>query len=290
MSIFDVITNGTLGSVLNSVLQGGSPGSSKSGGFGGLGDMMGGSVGSILDTIGKQAKSAANTIQNSTPGGLGGLAGAGALGAILGGVLQGDLMKSVAMAGAGAVAWNFYKKWAAAQDGDETAKTQAHLSQTGQQTHYQPHAASHEPIPGFGDSAPKSASLPAKALDPTGALVMRAMIYAARADGTIDATEQARIDEILRNLLPGQDVSQAMQELRKETIDPAKVAAAVISPEQGEDVYRLSCSVIDIDNFMELSYLQALAAALGINQNKKQQLEAEAAQAKQQLMRYVQPA
>lgn len=246
MSIFDVLTNGSLGSILNTI------------------GSQGGGIGSILSDLGNKARSAAGNLADSAPGGLGGIAGAGALGALLGNVLHGDVMKSVALAGAGAVAWNFYKKWAAGQAG---AGPEAVMS--GEKP---PMAA------GWGDMAP------AKNLDPTAELVVRAMIYAARADGNIDADEQARIDTVLKNMLPNEDTSGAVQRIRAEAIDPNKIAVAVGSPEQAEDVYRLSCAVIDIDHFMEHSYTQALAQALGLSQSKKEELEREADSARRSLM------
>ncbi|MDE5879149.1 MAG: DUF533 domain-containing protein, partial [Desulfovibrio sp.] len=54
------------------------------------------------------------------------------------------------------------------------------------------------------------------------------------------------------------------------------------------DVYRLSCSVIDIDHFMERGYLDALAQSLGISNSRKGQLEAEASQARAALRNAVQ--
>ena len=66
-------------------------------------------------------------------------------------------------------------------------------------------------------------------------------------------------------------------------IDPAALAAEIQSAEQGEDLYRLSCMIVDIDHFMERSYLDALAAALKISEARKGQLEEEARQAKAQL-------
>lgn len=223
-----------------------------------------GNFGSVLESLTNQAKSAATNIKNNTPGGLPGLAGAGALGALLGSVFQGDLMKNVALAGAGAVAWNFYKKWAAGQQNQQ------------EQQGYQPRQQA-APA-GWGNA--QESNLP---VDPTAELVMRAMIYAARADGNIDAAEQNRIDQILQKMLPGQNVSGLMQQIRTENIDPAKIAVAVRSPEQAQDVFRLSCAVIDIDHFMEKSYLDALAKALRIDDAEKGQLEAEAEQAKRQL-------
>lgn len=256
MSIFDVFTNGSLGSVIDTIAQ-------QARNFTGTPD-----GGSILDTLGQKAKGAATSIRNSTPGGLGGLAGAGALGAVLGSVFSGNLLKGVALAGASAVAYNFYKKWAAGKKGEE----QAPLNQS----------SDYGQMPaGWGDS---SAAVPAKGVDPVAELVLRSMIYAARADGNIDATEQARIDEIMSSMLPGQNLSGVMERIKKEMIDPNKIAVATTSPEQAEDVYRLSCAVIDVDHFMEDSYLQSLARALGLGDSRKKQLEAEAEQAKRQLM------
>lgn len=231
----------------------------------------GGNLGSVLESISNQARSAATNIRNNTPGGLPGLAGAGAIGALLGNVFGGDLMKNVALAGAGAVAWNFYKKWAAGQlQQQQPAARQA----------YQPAGGQAAPA-GWGNVASNS---PAVALDPTAELVLRAMTYAARADGVIDAQEQDRMEKIMHSMLPGQDVAGAMAQIRNENIDPARIASSVRSPEQAEDVYRLSCAVIDVDHFMETSYLDALAKALNISAANKTQIEGEAEQAKKQLV------
>lgn len=279
MSIFDVLTGGGLGSVLDTIAGkgGGSFGSlleslggKTGGGFGSVLDSLsgqGGGIGAVLNEIGSKAKSAAGQLADATPGGLGGLAGAGALGAIFGNVLKGDIMKSVALAGAGAVAWNFYKKWAQGQN--QPAGQQVQSLTAGDR----PATAA-----GWGDT------LPATGIDPTAELVVRSMVYAARADGNIDAEEQARIDAVLHNMMPGQDVSGVVQRIRNEPIDPNKIAVAVGSPEQAEDVYRLSCATIDIDHFMEQSYTQALAQALGLSSEKKDELEKEAENAKQALM------
>ena len=206
------------------------------------------SFGSALEMLTGQARSAARSMENATPGGLGGLLGAGALGAVLGNFASGDLLKNVALAGAGAVAWNFYKKWAA---GQQAAPAQ--------------------------DTAEPAAIT---AADPTAELVMRSMVYAARADGNIDATERERMTKVLQTMLGNQDVSAMLEQIQSETIDPAKIAAQTRTPEQAEDVYRLSCSVIDIDHFMERGYLDTLARSLGISDARKASLEGEASQAR----------
>lgn len=215
------------------------------------------SFGSALEILTGQAKSAARDLGNSTPGGLGGLLGAGALGAVLGNFASGDLLKNVALAGAGAVAWNFYRKWAAGQQAEAQAEERGR---------------------GAGVDA----------ADPTAELVMRAMVYAARADGNIDATERQRMQKVLQTMLGNQDAGVVLERIQSETIDPAKIAAQTRTPEQAEDVYRLSCSVIDIDHFMERGYLDALAQSLGIGAGRKGELEAEAAQARAALRTAIQ--
>ena len=89
-------------------------------------------------------------------------------------------------------------------------------------------------------------------------------------------------------MLGGQDASAMLARLQNETIDPAKIAAQTRTPEQAEDVYRLSCSVIDVDHFMERGYLDALAQSLGIGNARKGELEAEASQARAALRQAVQ--
>lgn len=260
-SILDILTNGPLGGIMNNI------GSSASSMFGGgQGGGLGSSIGSVLNSLGSSAKNVAGEIRNQTPGGMGGLLGAGALGAILGNLMSSDAVKGVALAGAGAVAWNFYKKWAAmkqGQAGEEMPPQQPGHSE------YQ-----------FGNTQEKA--LPAQ-VDPTADLVLRCMIYAARADGNIDAQERERINSLLKTMMPGQQLDGVIAKIEAEPLDPARIAAQVRSPEQADDVYRLSCATIDIDHFMERGYLDGLAQALGISQTDKAKIEEEASQAKKQL-------
>lgn len=216
-----------------------------------------GALTQILDQISTQGRGAMDRIQRTTPAGMGGLLGAGALGAILGN-FSGDIMKNVALAGAGAVAWNFFQKW----------KGQA------QEEKEQPYNA--------GQAQVQRVS--SQTVDPTTKLVIMAMIFAARADGSIDAAERQRIDTILQNMFPQQDTQVLVRQMSDATLDPQKVAMLVSSPEQAEDVLRLSCAVIDIDNYMERSYIDGLAKALRITPQREREIENEASQAKRQLM------
>lgn len=229
--------------------------------------------GSALDMITSQVRGGASAIRQQTPGGLGGLLGAGALGAMLGNVMNSDLVKGVAMAGAGAVAWNFYKKWAASQD-EQARQEEANASQPGW-------GSAEKQLPSSNTFGNDTAALP---VDPTVELILRSMIYTAKADGKIDAVEKQRINEILTNLLPGSNVAEMVGQISQESVDPAKIARLVRSDEQARDVYRLSCAIIDIDEFMERNYLDALAKSLRISANEQQALEKEADRARKQLL------
>lgn len=235
MSIFDI-----LGSVVG----------------GGMGGNLGDSVGSILDTITGQAKSAQNNFNRNitSEGGLGSMLGAGALGALLGNMAGGNLLKNAALLGAGAVALNFYKKWAQGQ------KEGANVGQEN-----------------------ASASVPQ--LDQaTLELITRSMVYAARSDGNIDAEERNTMNNILANMAPGYNMQGLIRQIEKEPIDPSRIAREIRNPEQSDDVYRLSCSVIDIDQFMERNYLDALAKSLRIGDAEKSSIEKEAASLRRQLI------
>lgn len=223
MSLFDIFTNGTLTNVLGNIAS--------------------------------QAKNTISGLDQKTPGGMGGLLGAGALGALLGNVMNSDILKNVALAGAGAVAWNFFQKWK--NQGSAQAAPAS--------------PAQHAPV----SSDDK--------VDPLTELVARAMIYAAKADGQIDVQEQERINEILKNMLPGENIGSLIAKLRDEPLDPQKIAAQVSSPEQAEDVLRLSCAVIDIDHFMERGYIDGLARSLNISSQREKEIEAEASEAKKHL-------
>ncbi|MBQ4076428.1 MAG: DUF533 domain-containing protein [Mailhella sp.] len=223
-------------------------------------------LGSALQTLTREAGKAVSTVNSKAPGGVGGLLGAGVLGALLGKTVSKDVMKNAALVGIGAVAWNFYQKWS-------QGRTQQ--------------APAGEPSSGWG-AEPQAGQWQSQTpmvmqLDPTAMLVMRAMIFAARADGNVDALERQRIDTILQNMLQGQDVSAHIAALETEMLDPRRIAADVQAAEQGEDIYRLSCVVIDIDHFMERSYLDALGSALGIDPSRRAELEADASQGRRQL-------
>ncbi len=192
----------------------------------------------------------AKTLGNAVPQGTGGLVGAGALGALLGAFMP-RTGTAAGMLGLGAIAWSFYRKWAAEN-------------------------GINQPTPQQGQQFLMDAGNPATTL------LLRAMVYAARSDGKIDPAEEKRIGQIFSNLCPGADAS-LLSRFMDEPIDPNVIARNVTSKEQGEDVYRLSCIVIDIDHFLEESYLSALGTALGIAPERASALRREAQKVKDDL-------
>ncbi len=100
-------------------------------------------------------------------------------------------------------------------------------------------------------------------MEETAALLLRAMIQAAKSDGGIDAAEQAKIMETI-----GDADEEDMAFIRAELAAPVDVyALAAQTPEaQKAQVYAMSLMTIRVDSAVEAQYLDQLAAALGLDQ------------------------
>jgi uncharacterized membrane protein YebE (DUF533 family) len=93
------------------------------------------------------------------------------------------------------------------------------------------------------------------------------MIAAAKADGTIDNEEQARIFAQMDKMpLTADDKAFVMDELRGK-FDIDAVAAAATTPEEAAEIYTASLLAIDADNpnAAERGYLGMLAARLKLD-------------------------
>ena len=269
MSLLDILNSKDLGSVLGTILggaggqmpggmqQGGSPygqyGNAGRGGrdagFGGAGGL--GGLGGL--DLGKLT-------QGGLGGGLGMLLGT-LLGAGMGAGARsgaGGMARNVALVGAGLAAWSFFKKWSA---------------QRQQQGAYA----------GGSGADPFAADFKASAGDPTAQLVVRSLVYAARADGHVDEAEQIRIVDAMKQLFPGQDLSQLANSLLREPVDARALAAQVKSMEEAEDVYMMSCMAIDIDHPAERAYLDELAGSFGMSRDRQAAIESEASEAKSRM-------
>ena len=91
-----------------------------------------------------------------------------------------------------------------------------------------------------------------------------ALVFAAKSDGHIDASEQQAIDGKIAELSVGAEAKRVIDEAIAQPLDPKRVAKNIESQEEALEVYFLSRSVIDLDHFMERSYLDALACELNI--------------------------
>lgn len=96
------------------------------------------------------------------------------------------------------------------------------------------------------------------------ALMLRAMIQAAKADGAISKEEQARILDTLGDDADAEDIAFIKKQLKAAVnID----ALAADTPDaQKMQVYSMSLMAIRVDTEAEAQYLDKLAAALGLDQ------------------------
>lgn len=201
-------------------------------------------------------------------GGSGGLGGAGALG--LASVLLGSKkgrklgssgLKLGGMALVASLAYRAYQDWQAGQRPGGTA------------------ASSSSGGGGFLASAPGAASLfampPAGApFNPTGEAaqqamgrtLLQAMIAAAKADGHVDAKEQARIfAEMDKMALDAEDKAFVVDALRA-PLDVDGLARLARGPEEAAEIYAASLLAVDVDHPAERAYLSLLAARLGLDE------------------------
>ena len=97
------------------------------------------------------------------------------------------------------------------------------------------------------------------AADARATVLIRAMVAAAKADGTISADEKAIIDAY-----PGANVEE-IAELLATPADPKAIAAMATSDQLGAEIYAVSCRVADGLNPLERDYLDSLAMALRLD-------------------------
>ncbi|MEY8831306.1 DUF533 domain-containing protein [Sedimentitalea sp. XS_ASV28] len=95
-------------------------------------------------------------------------------------------------------------------------------------------------------------------------LLLRAMFQAAKADGEIDADEQAKIMEALGPDADAEDISFVREQIAA-PIDVDALAADTPAPLKAQ-VYSMSLMSIRLDKQSEAEYLDSLARALGLNQ------------------------
>ena len=237
--------------LLDQVLGGGNALGGR-GGLGGLGGALGG--------LGQQARGRLDSM-GGTGGFAGGAAVGGLLGMLLGGRGRGGGLASYGTAAAiGALALHAYQAYQRGQAVQSTAPMNpAQVQST--PAHVLPHAA------------------PAADGGAFELVLIRAMVAAAKADGTIDAIEQQKLFGEVEKLGLDSDAKAYVFDLLNKPVDIDSIAGAVATPEQGAEVYLASRLAIDPDQAAERAYLDALAARLRLPGELRAHLDQQAASA-----------
>ena len=113
------------------------------------------------------------------------------------------------------------------------------------------------------DETPEPVIEPTADQEAAAALMLRAMIQAAKCDGQLDKAEE---EKLVQNL--GGDVdAQEAAFVRAEMAKPVDVNALVaeVPTGLGPQVYAMSLLAIDLDNQAEAQYLHSLAQGLGLD-------------------------
>jgi uncharacterized membrane protein YebE (DUF533 family) len=225
-----------------------SSGASSGGGLDGLGGLLGGLLGGGASSGGSAAQS----------GGLGGLLGGllgGGSGGGLGGALGGGSTQSrsggtnyAALASLGMMAFQAYQAW---------QRSQA--------------SAAPQQIPQTADL------LAGPEVEEHSHAVLRALIAAAKADGQIDDREQQMISGEISKHTDDPQLQQWFDAEVSKPLDASEVAqAAKGDPAMAAEMYLVSVILVDDQQDAERSYLDELAAALGIDPDLQVHLEQQA--------------
>lgn len=205
----------------------------------------------VLGKTGKSSSGGEGLSKMLAPGALGGLAGLLIASKSSRNLLMKYGKNAVIIGGgaaAGAVLWNKYKQ---------------RVSET------------HQDQPEFGQQS--------SPVNRRAERLIEALVFAAKSDGHIDSDERKAIDEHIHQSGLGVQGEQLVQRAIDSPLDPQKLAADVKNEEEALEVYFLSNLVIDVDHFMERSYLQALGDALKIPQDVRQSIETDIRAEKQKL-------
>ncbi|MCK7317069.1 tellurite resistance TerB family protein [Enterobacter cloacae] len=110
-----------------------------------------------------------------------------------------------------------------------------------------------------------------------------ALVFAAKSDGHIDEKERSAIEQQLREAGVEEQGRALVAQAIEQPLDPQRLAQNVKNEEEALELYFLSCAAIDIDHFMERSYLNALGDALKIPQDVRDGIEKDIKAQKQAL-------
>lgn len=241
---------GGLGDLLGAALGGGRTNAGAGGG--GLGDLLGGALGGGRTNA--NADAGAGGLGDLLGGALGGGAGAGrptaaggGLGDLLGSVLGGGRTSGASSGGGSTAGMAILATIAMAALKNWTDKRREQASMAG----------------GAAGFAPQE--LETMTAPDTEALILRAMLSAAKADGRIEEDEVQRIvGKVGADGLSEEEKQFLMSELRT-PLDLDALVADVPNEMVAAEVYAASLLAIDLDTQEEVAYLRQLAQALRLD-------------------------
>ncbi|WP_337014613.1 tellurite resistance TerB family protein [Leclercia sp. AS011] len=135
--------------------------------------------------------------------------------------------------------------------------------------------SAHQDEPQFGQQT--------SALDVRSERLILALVFAAKSDGHIDDQERAAIEQQLREAGVEEQGRALVAQAIEQPLDPQRLAQGIKNEEEALELYFLSCAAIDVDHFMERSYLNALGDALKIPAEVREGIEQDIRQQKQAL-------
>jgi len=135
--------------------------------------------------------------------------------------------------------------------------------------------SAHQDEPQFGQQT--------SALDVRSERLILALVFAAKSDGHIDDQERAAIEQQLREAGVEEQGRALVAQAIEQPLDPQRLAQGIKNEEEALELYFLSCAAIDVDHFMERSYLNALGDALKIPTEVREGIEQDIRQQKQAL-------
>lgn len=243
-------SSGGLGGLLGGLTGGGA----ASGGLGGmLGGLSGGSAagstgGGLQDMLGGLMGGAQAGTQGSTQGGMSGglggllesLGGGGSTGASTGGL--GGLLGGLAgAAGAGGLMMGAAMKQRPADNNESFGSV----------------------LNSAFDANPEPAIEPTADQEAAAGLMLRAMIQAAKSDGTLDDAEREKLIGQLGDDVDSNEAAFVQSELQS----PVDVDGLVAQVPKGmeQQIYAVSVMAINLDSQDEAKYLHQLAQGLGLN-------------------------
>ena len=138
--------------------------------------------------------------------------------------------------------------------------------------------AQNAPVPGANETAAAPTDV-----DPRSVRLITALVFAAKSDGHIDDHERANIETQLRAANIDVQARVLIDQALAQPLDPQRLAEGIVAPQEALEIYYVSCAVIDIDHFMERSYLNALGDALALPKDVRADIEQDIQSQKQAL-------